>query len=72
LEKRFKNSDGENAIFAKTGTHRDASALAGYVRDNDGKIYVFAFIFNGGSVGLYKTIENNLALILASFSKSKL
>ncbi len=72
LEKRFKNSDGENAIFAKTGTHKDASALAGYVRDNDGKIYVFAFIFNGGSVGLYKTIENNLALILASFSKNKL
>jgi len=68
LRRRMKSTSAEGNVRAKTGTLRNTSALAGYVRSADGEHFAFSFIFNGGSVGLYKQTENKLAEILADFS----
>jgi PBP4 family serine-type D-alanyl-D-alanine carboxypeptidase len=71
LSKRLKNTNAQMNLTAKTGTHRDVSGLAGFVSDLDGEIYIFAFLFNGPSVGTYKMIENELSLVLANFSTNE-
>jgi len=66
LEKRMKGTPAELNVFAKTGTHRDVSSLAGIIQNNDGDVFLFAFLFNGGSVGAYKILENHLCEIIAA------
>lgn len=68
LKKRMKGTAAERNLHAKTGTLRNASALAGYVNTRDNERLTFAFIFNGGTVGIYKQIENELGACLADFS----
>jgi D-alanyl-D-alanine carboxypeptidase len=68
LKRRMKQTYAERNLQAKTGTLRNASALSGYVTTRDGERLCFAFIFNGGSVGLYKQTENELGAALAEFS----
>ncbi|MBI3259390.1 MAG: D-alanyl-D-alanine carboxypeptidase, partial [Ignavibacteriae bacterium] len=70
LKKRMKGTPAERNLHAKTGTLRNASALAGYVNTRDNERLTFAFIFNGGSVGIYKQTENELGACLADFSMS--
>lgn len=67
LEKRMKGTAAEQKVFAKTGTHRDVSSLAGIVQNNNGEIFLFAFLFNGGGVGAYKVLENQLCQIIAEY-----
>lgn len=67
LEKRMRGTNAEQKVFAKTGTHRDVSALSGIVQTNDGEIFLFAFLFNGGNLGGYKLLENQMCEILASY-----
>ncbi len=67
LRKRFKLTPAEGNMHAKTGTLRNASALAGYVKTVDGEDLVFTFIFNGPNVGSYKMIENELGNAISSF-----
>ncbi|MBX3043969.1 MAG: D-alanyl-D-alanine carboxypeptidase/D-alanyl-D-alanine-endopeptidase [Candidatus Kapabacteria bacterium] len=67
LRKRMKGTNAEKNLLGKTGTLRNVSALAGYVRTLDGDNLVFAFIFNGPNVGVYKLIENELSKILSDF-----
>ena len=66
LEKRLRGTSAEQKVFAKTGTHRDVSTLAGIIQTNDGEIFLFAFLFNGGSVGAYKALENQLCEIIVA------
>jgi D-alanyl-D-alanine carboxypeptidase len=54
-------------LDAKTGTLRNASALAGYVTTADGELLAFTFIFNGPSVGVYKKTEDEICKLLAGF-----
>lgn len=68
LRKRMKGTPAERNLHGKTGTLRNTSALAGYVNTRDNERLSFAFIFNGGSVGLYKSTENELGACLADFS----
>jgi len=68
LRKRMKGTAAERNLHAKTGTLRNTSALAGYVSTRDNERLCFAFIFNGGGVGLYKLTENELGACLADFS----
>ncbi|MBK9247365.1 MAG: D-alanyl-D-alanine carboxypeptidase/D-alanyl-D-alanine-endopeptidase [Ignavibacteria bacterium] len=68
LKRRMKQTYAERNLQAKTGTLRNASALAGYVTTRDGERLCFAFIFNGGSAGLYKQTANQLGAALAEFS----
>lgn len=68
LQYRMRGTTSEYNVRAKTGTHKNVSALAGYVRTLDGERLAFSFLFNGNAVGLYKGLENKLCQILANFS----
>lgn len=68
LRGRMKQTPAENNLRGKTGTLRNVSALAGYVKTSDGEPLVFSFISNGPSVGHYKDVETQAAVALASFS----
>jgi len=67
LTRRMRRTPAEGNLRAKTGTHRNVSGLAGIVRALNGERFVFAVIWNGNNVGLYKQLENQLGEILASF-----
>lgn len=67
LERRMRRTPAENNLCAKTGTHRNVSGLAGIVRAAHGERYLFAALWNGNSVGLYKKLENQLGELLASY-----
>lgn len=67
LKTRMLGTRAEGRVFAKTGTHSNASGLAGFVRTLDNERLVFAFMFNGELVGTYKKIEDELCQILAEF-----
>jgi len=67
LRKRFRSNSTVSNIRAKTGTLRNASGLAGFVKTLEGENIAFAFIFNGNDVGYYKSLENQLAELLANF-----
>jgi PBP4 family serine-type D-alanyl-D-alanine carboxypeptidase len=72
LAKRLKGTNAQMNLMAKTGTHKDVSGLAGFVRDLDSNVYIFAFLFNGPAVGTYKMIENDLGKAISDFtSKGK-
>ncbi|MCX7880138.1 MAG: D-alanyl-D-alanine carboxypeptidase/D-alanyl-D-alanine-endopeptidase [Ignavibacteria bacterium] len=67
LKSRMNKTPAEGKILAKTGTHSNASGLAGFARTLDGERLIFAFLFNGEKVGTYKSTEDSLCIILASF-----
>lgn len=67
LRKRFKNTNAEKNIKAKTGTLRNVSALGGYLKSLNGENMAFALIFNGPNVGSYKMLENEIGALLANF-----
>ncbi len=70
LRRRMRGTFAENNLHAKTGTLRDVSALAGYVRTRTGENLAFSFMFNGPGVGYYKMIENELGALIANFDYS--
>ncbi len=67
LKKRMRNTAAESNLIAKTGTLRNASALAGYCTTLDGERLAFAFMFNGSSVHSYKQAEDDLGVLLSQF-----
>lgn len=71
LRKRMIGTTAEKNLRAKTGTLRNVSSLAGYVRTLNGELLAFAFIFNGPNVGYYKQTENKIGEILANFQYLK-
>jgi D-alanyl-D-alanine carboxypeptidase/D-alanyl-D-alanine-endopeptidase (penicillin-binding protein 4) len=68
IEHRMRGTPAEYKVLAKTGTHKNVSALAGYLRTKDGEQMAFCFMFNGWGVWHYKHIENKLCELLANFS----
>ncbi len=67
LHRRMKGTAAEGNLRGKTGTHRNVSGLAGIVRSRSGERFLFATLWNGGNVGFYKRLENQLGEVLASF-----
>lgn len=67
LRKRMLNTNAENNARAKTGTHRNVSALAGYVTTLDGERLCFSIISNGNYVGTYKYVEDRIVVALSDF-----
>lgn len=49
LRKRFTELKGKGRLWGKTGTLRDVSNLAGYLRAADGELYAFVIICNNVS-----------------------
>jgi D-alanyl-D-alanine carboxypeptidase/D-alanyl-D-alanine-endopeptidase (penicillin-binding protein 4) len=47
LRRRFREKRFEGRVLAKTGTLKDTKALAGYVRAESGRIFVFAILCEG-------------------------
>jgi D-alanyl-D-alanine carboxypeptidase/D-alanyl-D-alanine-endopeptidase (penicillin-binding protein 4) len=47
LRKRLRESKFDGHVFAKTGTLHDTSSLAGYVRGQSGRTYVFVVLCEG-------------------------
>jgi len=68
LAKRMRGTAAANNLMAKTGTHRDVSSLAGYTNTLDGEIFLFAFVFNGSNVGIYKQLENDISSIISNYT----
>jgi PBP4 family serine-type D-alanyl-D-alanine carboxypeptidase len=71
LRKRMVGTAAQNNLRAKTGTLRNASSLAGLVKNKSGELFVFSMVFNGPSVGYYKQTENKIGEILANFQYTK-
>ena len=46
LERRLRGTAAESRVFAKTGTLRQSSALAGYVDAKSGARFVFSIVAN--------------------------
>jgi len=67
LRKRMLNTNAVNNARAKTGTHRNVSALAGYVTTLDGERLCFSIISNGNYVYAYKYIEDRIVVALSDF-----
>lgn len=67
LKKRMIGTNAQNNVKAKTGTHRNVSALAGYVLTRDSEKLCFSIISNGNYVYAYKQIEDQIATLLADF-----
>ncbi len=67
LKTRMVGSSAEGRVFAKTGTHSNASGLAGYVKTLDNERLAFVFMFNGERVGHYKKIEDEICKVLSGF-----
>lgn len=67
LKNRMVNSSAQGKIFAKTGTHSNASGLAGFAKTLDNERIVFVFMYNGEKVFLFKKVEDELCKILAEF-----
>lgn len=67
LKSRMKYGHTPGNVHAKTGTLRNASGLAGYVKTLDGETLAFAFIFNGRKYRYYKQVEDEMAALLAGF-----
>ncbi|MBL7998993.1 MAG: D-alanyl-D-alanine carboxypeptidase, partial [Candidatus Kapabacteria bacterium] len=68
LGRRMRGTAAESNVHAKTGTHANVSALSGYTRTRDGERIAFSFQWNGNNVGMYKYLENLLAIQLSEFS----
>ncbi len=68
LQRRMRRTNAEGNLAGKTGTHRNVSGLAGIVRAASGERFLFASLWNGNSVGLYKSLENHLGELLAGFN----
>jgi len=67
LKQRLQQTQAQARVWAKTGTLRNASALAGYVLTADGDPLVFA-ILSFGVVSRAKALEDSLVATLARFS----
>jgi len=69
LANRFKNSPLKGRLWAKTGTHDEANALAGYLTAASGKTLVFSVIVNGhrpGSTAEVQAIDRITEAIAAA------
>jgi D-alanyl-D-alanine carboxypeptidase/D-alanyl-D-alanine-endopeptidase (penicillin-binding protein 4) len=51
LDNRFKNSPLEGKMWAKTGTHEEVNALAGYLTAASGRTLAFSILVNGRRPG---------------------
>ena len=51
------NTEGNGQVFAKTGTLNKVKTLAGYMKTNSGKTFVFSLLINNyaGSVDQVKS-----------------
>jgi D-alanyl-D-alanine carboxypeptidase/D-alanyl-D-alanine-endopeptidase (penicillin-binding protein 4) len=69
LASRMCDTAAEGNVHAKSGTLTSVSALSGYVTDADGRELVFSVLFNDHLAGSVKSLEDQVAVALASHSQ---
>ena len=70
LRKRFKELEGRSQLYGKTGTLRDVSNLAGYLRAADGELYAFVIVCNDvGSIAKAKKWQDQVCETLLRYSR---
>lgn len=67
LKVRMVGTTAQGKVFAKTGTHSNASGLAGFVRTRDNERIAFVFMYNGEKAFQFKKIEDELCILLSEF-----
>ncbi|MDW8225065.1 MAG: D-alanyl-D-alanine carboxypeptidase/D-alanyl-D-alanine-endopeptidase [Bacteroidota bacterium] len=67
LKRRLRDTGTIGRIWAKTGTLRNASALAGYVYTADGEPLAFALL-SFGNVARAKPVEDSVVAVVSRFS----
>lgn len=72
IRRRLAGTIAAEYVFAKTGTLRNTSSLAGYAVTLDGEDWCFSIISNGPNPSAYKKAENLLAIRMAGFSYNPL
>jgi D-alanyl-D-alanine carboxypeptidase/D-alanyl-D-alanine-endopeptidase (penicillin-binding protein 4) len=70
LRSRMKNTPATNNVHAKTGSLDSVSALSGYVTSADGEKLVFSIMENNYIGGSVKSLEDAIAVTIASFSRN--
>jgi PBP4 family serine-type D-alanyl-D-alanine carboxypeptidase len=70
LRRLFRGSPAENNLHAKTGYIDDVRTLSGYVRDRDGELIAFSFLYNGRGTSAARGVETELGTLLANHSSA--
>ncbi|NUR72393.1 MAG: D-alanyl-D-alanine carboxypeptidase/D-alanyl-D-alanine-endopeptidase [Hamadaea sp.] len=70
LRSRMRNTPAANNVHAKTGSLTGVSALSGYVTTADGRQLVFSVIENNYLASSVKSLEDSIAIALASWNSS--
>ena len=68
LERRFQNTPAQGQVWAKTGTMRGMSSLAGYVKSESYSPLVFAIIVNQSNLSTQELREaiDRIVVLLSS------
>lgn len=70
LRSRMRNTPAANNVHAKTGSLTSVSGLSGYVTDADGHVLVFSILLNNYLASTVKSIEDQIAIALAGFTRA--
>ncbi len=70
LRSRMKSTPAAGNVHAKTGSLDSVSALSGYVTSADGEKLVFSIMENNYIGGSVKSLEDAIAVTVASFSRN--
>ncbi len=72
LKKRMIDTPAANHIHAKTGTMSYVKNLSGYMRGEDGKLYLFVILANNFSVpsSYISNLQDRICVLLYNYSKS--
>ena len=70
LRSRMRNTPAANNVHAKTGSLTGVSALSGYVTTADGRELVFSVLENNYLASSVKSIEDQIAVALASWNST--
>ena len=70
LRSRMAGTAAANNVHAKTGSMTSVSALSGYATDANGHVLVFSVLLNNHLASSVKSIEDQVAVTLASFNRN--
>lgn len=72
LKNRFKGTNAEKKIWAKTGSMNYVNNIAGYIISNDGEMFSFAICFNNYTTpsSTIRNIQDLILMRLSSFERT--